>query len=195
MVYDRDKRDDQDSEEKGFFDRLFKKDKTLYTIVIVALSISISISLSTVTTLILTPNSDQLLTQETFDQSLERMTEIEMFLDEQITLSEKLDSNYEALQTHLRHSSSKALKNILLDQEQNFQAFLTVFQAAMRDLALELPDGLDWYNDYSVQMTRALNHSIQRAEVLSMLRVGEINDEPPVDIENDILDGETSITK
>ncbi|TBR37832.1 hypothetical protein CBF23_013710 [Marinomonas agarivorans] len=180
MAYDRNIREEQEPQDEGFFSRLFNKDKTLYTIVIVALSVTISITLSTITTLILTPNSDQMLSQQAFDQSLERMTEIEIFLDEQIELSEKLDNNYEALQTHLRHSSSKALKNILLDQEQNFQAFLTVFQAAMRDLALELPDGLDWYNDYSTQMTRALNHSIQRAEVLSMLRVGEVEEKTPI---------------
>ena len=58
----------------------------------------------------------------------------------------------------------------------------------MRDLALELPDGLDWYNDYSTQMERALNHSIQRAEVLSMLRVGEVKDPEPLadDEESDL---------
>lgn len=187
MAYDRDLRDDKEPENTGFFDRLFTKDKTLYTIVIVALSVTISITLSTVTTLLITPSSSQLLTQEAFEESLVRMDELEILMDEQLELADKLDANYEALQTHLRHSSSKALKNILLDQEQNFQSFLTVFKAAMRDLALELPDGLDWYNDYSVQMERALKHSVQRAEILSMLRVGEVPDPEPL-LEDEELD-------
>ena len=186
MAYDRDSSKSEDIEPKttGLF-----SDKKM--IIVLVLSIFVSVALSTITTVIIMPNSAQVLTQETFSQSIERMGEIEELIQQQTELATKLEVNYDALQTHLRHSSSKALKNILLDQEKNFQSFLTVFKAGMRDLALEVPDGLNWYNDYSEQMERSLQHSLQRSSVLSKLRVGEVQEittesiTTPIDLESE----------
>ena len=156
----------------------FDTNKKFY-ISLIAASVVISLIFSSIITMIMMPDSKTLLTQDTFNKGIERMGEIEELVQTQTALSTKLEQNYDALQTHLRHSSSRALKNILIDQEQNFQAFLTVFKAGMRDLALNIPDGMNWYNDYNEQMERAQQHSVQREGILNMLKVGAVTNPEP----------------
>lgn len=183
MATNRHRRHDDPPPPEGHSNINFSANKKFY-IIIIATSVAISLILSSIVSFLLMPSGGDIVSQEKFSQGIERMAEIEAALEQQAAISSKLDQNYEALQTHLRHSSSRALKNILLDQEQNFQAFLTVFKTGMRGLALELPDGLDWYNDHSDQIERALQHSMQRESILRQLQVGEVTEPVPTNAEN-----------
>ena len=42
----------------------------------------------------------------------------------------------------------------------------------MRDLSVDIPNGADWYDDYDDQMSKAVKRSMQRQELLSLLRTG-----------------------
>ena len=84
------------------------------------------------------------------------------------------------LEKHLRHSSATTLKNILMDQEINFQSFLTTLKAGMRDLSIEIPNGADWYDDYGHQITNAQMHSIKRHNLLGLLKTEAIHKDDEV---------------
>lgn len=79
-----------------------------------------------------------------------------------------------SLEQHLRHSSATALKTILMDQEMNFQKFLQTLKSGMRELSLEVPNGADWYDDYGSQINMAQKSSIQRHNLLSLLKTEPI---------------------
>ena len=83
------------------------------------------------------------------------------------------------LKLYLRHSSSTALKNILVDQEQNIQAYLKVMKSAMRDLSELSPRTTDWNDEYQYQLDLALKGSIEREDLLKLLKTGEPNEKSP----------------
>jgi len=82
----------------------------------------------------------------------------------------------DTLKLYLRHSSSTALKNILIDQEQNIQAYLKVMKAAMEDLTKLTPSTTDWNNKYQYQLDLALKGSLEREDLLKLLKTGEPNE-------------------
>jgi len=84
---------------------------------------------------------------------------------------------HEKLEQHIRQSSDSALKSILMDQEVNFQSFLQVLIAGMRDLSSEIPNGADWYDDYRNQIITAQKHSVKRYTLLGMLKTDQLHNE------------------
>lgn len=82
----------------------------------------------------------------------------------------------DVLQLYLRHSSATALKNILINQEQNIQMYLKVMKSAMSDLSRSIPRTTDWNIEYQYQLDLAQKSSLQREDLLKLLKTGEPND-------------------
>ncbi len=82
----------------------------------------------------------------------------------------------DVLQLYLRHSSATALKNILINQEQNIQAYLKVMKLAMKDLSDIVPRTTDWNNEYQYQLDLAQKGSLKREDLLKLLKTGEPNE-------------------
>lgn len=88
-----------------------------------------------------------------------------------------LIQNYEAFKAshshqeqHIQLNSMTALKNILMDQERNFQQFLQSLKVGMLDLSNDLPNGAKWYDDYANQISIAQKSSLKRHTLLSMVQ-------------------------
>ncbi|EAQ67414.1 hypothetical protein MED121_15844 [Marinomonas sp. MED121] len=82
-------------------------------------------------------------------------------------------AEHTSFEQRLSHSSASVLKNILMEQELNFQSFLHTLKAGMLDLSTELPNGADWYENYGHQITQAQQHSIKRHSLLNMVKTDD----------------------
>jgi len=97
-------------------------------------------------------------------------------IEEQNTKLRIMKDQNDVLQLYLRHSSATALKNILINQEQNIQAYLKVMKLAMKDLSDIVPRTTDWNNEYQYQLDLAQKGSLKREDLLKLLKTGEPND-------------------
>ena len=166
-----DAENDEVAAPKGDF---FDQHKKLFAGLLVFFALCIAVIISVTLSLLFTPKPTSTLELEAkIDQLVESVQLMESSISEQNLKLQESEERYEVLQTHLRHSSSTTLKNILIDQEKNFQSFLLVLRAGMRDLSVDIPNGADWYDDYDDQMSKAVKRSMQRQELLSLLRTGE----------------------
>lgn len=94
-------------------------------------------------------------------------------IEQQSTQLSAINAENETLKTYLRHSSATALKNILINQEENIQAYLSVMRQAIGDLAELVPRSSEWETTYQYQMDLALKASMERATLLNLLKTGE----------------------
>ncbi len=153
----------------------FDQHKKIFLGLLVFFALCIAVIISVTLSLLLSPKPASTIELEArLDLLVESVQVMEASIKEQNLKLSNNDSRYDALQTHLRHSSANTLKNILIDQEKNFQSFLLVLRAGMRDLSIEIPNGADWYDDYNEQMRNAVKRSTQRQELLSRLKTGEV---------------------
>ncbi len=153
----------------------FDQHKKLFLGLLVFFALCIAVIISVTLSLLLSPKPTSTIELEArLDLLVESVQVMEASIKEQNFKLANNDSRYDALQTHLRHSSATTLKNILIDQEKNFQSFLLVLRAGMRDLSIEIPNGADWYDDYNEQMKNAVKRSTQRQELLNRLKTGEV---------------------
>lgn len=139
------------------------------------LLICIIIGFSVGLSLLLTKDKEALASQSSVQALSQDLAHIEQQLEQQTTHTQKFQHDFDTLQTHLRHSGSTALKNILIDQEKNIQKMLTILNASMRELAAEIPEGEDWYTNYGSQLSRVQRLSMQREELLRLLQTGEVD--------------------
>lgn len=95
---------------------------------------------------------------------------------EQNQTIQAIKAENEVLKLYLRHSSATAVKNILINQEENIQAYLKVMKASMDDLSKLVPGAMNWNDKYQYQLDLALKGSLERADLLRMLKTGEPND-------------------
>ncbi|WP_157196944.1 hypothetical protein [Marinomonas sp. S3726] len=51
---------------------------------------------------------------------------------------------------------------------------LTILNASMRELAVEIPEGEDWYQNYGAKLSQVQRLSMQREELLRLLKTGEV---------------------
>ncbi|WP_394182435.1 hypothetical protein [Marinomonas posidonica] len=89
---------------------------------------------------------------------------------------DKIEKDSEELKLYLRHSSATALKNILINQEENIQSYLKVMKSAMNDLSRITPDSTDWNSQYQYRLDLALKNSLEREDLLRLLKTGEPNE-------------------
>ncbi|WP_438463520.1 hypothetical protein [Marinomonas sp. PE14-40] len=136
---------------------------------LVCIIVAISVSLS----LFLAKDSENLATKSSVLSLSQHLASIEEQLELSADHTEKFKQDFEVLQVHLRHSSAKALKNILIDQEKNIQKMLTILNASMRELAVDIPEGEDWYQNYGAKLSQVQRLSMQREELLRLLKTGE----------------------
>lgn len=141
----------------------------LLALVIVCIVIALSVSLS----LFLNGDQKGLASQASVRILSNNVAAMEEQLELSAMSSQEFRHDFDTLQVHLRHSSSTALKNILIDQEKNIQRILTILNASMRDLAVDLPEGEDWYNNYGAKLSKVQRLSMQREELLRLLQTGE----------------------
>ncbi|WP_111638341.1 hypothetical protein [Marinomonas shanghaiensis] len=109
----------------------------------------------------------------------EQLSKIQETLTQQDMKMKAIEAQNETLKLYLRHSSATALKNILINQEQNIQAYLKVMKSAMSDLSALSPRTTDWNDEYQYQLDLALKGSIKREDLLKLLKTGEPNDKAP----------------
>lgn len=167
-------RDDEKDESNAVKVDFFEQHKKLFFGILGFFALCIAVIISVTLSLLFTPKPTSTLELEArIDQLVETVQAMESTIEEQNLKLSQSEVKYDALQTHLRHSSATTLKNILIDQEKNFQSFLIVLRAGMRDLSVEIPNGADWYDDYNDQMKKAVQRSMQRQELLSLLKTGE----------------------
>ena len=121
---------------------------------------------------------DTLVTEKITEQST-AISNFEQSLSKQDAKIKAIEEQNDVLKLYLRHSSSTALKNILVDQEQNIQAYLKVMKSAMRDLSELSPRTTDWNDEYQYQLDLALKGSIEREDLLKLLKTGEPNEKSP----------------
>lgn len=93
-------------------------------------------------------------------------------IEQQDTTLSTMRGDMETLKTYLRHSSADALKNIMVNQEENIQAYLSVMRQAIGDLGELVPKSSDWETTYQYQMDLALKSSMERASLLRLLKTG-----------------------
>ncbi|MEP7730815.1 hypothetical protein [Marinomonas primoryensis] len=97
-------------------------------------------------------------------------------LSQQKIKIQAIEDQNNVLKLYLRHSSGTALKNILINQEQNIQAYLKVMKSAIDDLSKLIPRTTDWNNEYQYQLDLAQKGSIEREDLLKLLKTGEPNE-------------------
>ncbi|EAQ67412.1 hypothetical protein MED121_15834 [Marinomonas sp. MED121] len=137
--------------------------------IVACIIIGLSVSLS----LLLNKGPQNLASQSSVQVLTDNIAAIEEQLELSANHTEQFKQDFDRLQVHLRHSSSTALKNILIDQERNIQNMLTILNASMRDLAIDIPEGEDWYKNYGAQLSKVQRLSMQREELLRLLQTGE----------------------
>ncbi|REG82245.1 hypothetical protein [Marinomonas pollencensis] len=125
---------------------------------------------------LLTLKEAPLLTEETDTTLEQQLTSLQSEVARQKQTIEAVQAENQTLKLYLRHSSSTALKNILIDQENNIQAYLKVMKAAMEELTKLTSGTRDWNNKYQYQLDLALKGSLEREDLLKLLKTGEPNE-------------------
>ncbi|WP_067218049.1 hypothetical protein ACPUEK_16395 [Marinomonas gallaica] len=134
----------------------------------------ISVSASAALTYFLTSsNNNEEMMAETQTKVENQLNAMRQSIEQQNTQLSAISAENETLKTYLRHSSANALKNILIDQEENIQAYLAVMRQAIGDLSDMLPNSSDWETTYQYQMDLALKASMERTTLLNLLKTGE----------------------
>ncbi|QUX95166.1 hypothetical protein C0J08_06920 [Marinomonas sp. CT5] len=133
-------------------------------------------SSSGITYFLLKPKQEDIQTAKTISEQGALLSKFEQSLAKQDSKIKAIEEQNDVLKLYLRHSSATALKNILIDQERNIQAFLKVLKSAMRDLATLSPRTSEWNDDYQYQLDLALKGSMEREDLLKLLKTGEPND-------------------
>lgn len=107
-----------------------------------------------------------------------QLTAMRQSIEQQNATLDAMNTENQTLKTYLRHSSSTALKNILINQEENIQGYLSVMRQAIGDLGDILPNGTEWETTYQYQMDLAMKSSMERASLLRLLKTGEPPEQP-----------------
>ncbi len=127
---------------------------------------------SGVTYMLVSSTATQEINEEQEDVTAQ-VTAMRQSIEQQNLILETMRAENETLKTYLRHSSATALKNILINQEENIQGFLSVMRQAIGDLGDLLPRGSEWETTYQYQMDLALKSSMESASILRLLKTGE----------------------
>ncbi|MBR7888247.1 hypothetical protein J9B83_04760 [Marinomonas sp. A79] len=154
-----------------------KKKKSLMLPLGFVLCFLLSVGASSgVTFFLMQPSANASPLEITVTEQGELLTGLETSMAQQNKKIQAIEEQNDILKLYLRHSSATALKNILINQEQNIQAYLKVMKSSMEDLSSLVPRTTDWNNEYQYQLDLALKGSIQREDLLAILKTGEPND-------------------
>lgn len=117
-------------------------------------------------------NTDQLIAQQQSEVETQ-LAAMRQSIEQQDAILSAINKETETLKTYLRHSSATSLKNILINQEENIQAYLAVMRQAIGDLTELLPRSGEWETTYQYQMDIAIKASMERTTLLRLLKTGE----------------------
>ena len=151
-----------------------KQPKTLF--IAFALCFAISVAASSGITYLLLQSKDDPVTASKLSEHDELLSNLQKTMTQQEEKIKAIKDQNETLKLYLRHSSATALKNILINQEQNIQAYLKVMKSAMGDFSALIPRTTDWNDEYQYQLDLALKGSIKREDLLKLLKTGEPNE-------------------
>ncbi|ETI62181.1 hypothetical protein [Marinomonas profundimaris] len=155
-----------------------KSAKGLLVACLVCFILSITTSSGIAYFLIQSSKADPETTSKLNDQD-DLIANLQQSLSQQETKIQAIENQNDVLKLYLKHSSATALKNILINQEQNIQAYLKVMKSAIDDLSLIVPRTMDWNNEYQYQLDLAQKGSIEREDLLKLLKTGEPNEKAP----------------
>jgi len=138
------------------------------------LAFTLSITSSTIIThLLLSSNkTDPAVLEKNEDQD-DELLKLRTIVEEQVSKIAAIEAQNETLKLYLRHSSATALKNILIDQEKNLQSYLKITRGAITDLSPIVPRSTDWSIKYQYQLDLAQKNSLERQDLLKLLKTGE----------------------
>lgn len=151
-----------------------KKSKGLLIAFLLCFTISVTASSGVTFLLIQLSQEDQVADKDDEQDAL--LVSFQESIAEQDKKLRIMKEQNDVLQLYLRHSSATALKNILINQEQNIQAYLTVMKSAISDLSRFVPKTTDWNIEYQYQLDLAQKNSLKREDLLKLLKTGEPND-------------------
>jgi len=152
-----------------------KKSKELLIPVLLCFILSVTASAGISYFLLQASKEDSATTLKTKEQD-DLIANIQESLSKQKITIQAIEEQNNVLKLYLRHSSATALKNILINQEQNIQAYLKVMKSAIDDLSKIIPRTTDWNNEYQYQLDLAQKGSIEREDLLKLLKTGEPNE-------------------
>ena len=93
---------------------------------------------------------------------------------------DKLAVTLPGLKNQLANTQNTVLKNVMLEQEQGFQKFLSALHSGTYDLAHMVPGSRTWLDQYSEQIDRSITHSKARIKSLKHFNSNApINKEDP----------------
>lgn len=137
------------------------------------LVLSVSAS-SAITYLVFIPEPDKApLVNKNDEQQDLSIAQLEQSLTQAQQQIDALEQQTDVLSTYLRHSSANSLKNIMINQEVNIQAYLKVMKSAIDDLAKITPRARRWNEEYQIQLDLALKGSLEREDLLKLLKTGD----------------------
>ncbi|NLQ16815.1 hypothetical protein HGG82_04170 [Marinomonas sp. M1K-6] len=143
------------------------------------LCFAFSVGASSGITYLLLPTKDAAASNDKLTAQDQKIAKLQKTLTEQAAKINAIEAQNETLALYLRHSSATALKNILINQEQNIQAYLQIMKSAMKELSTLSPRITSWNNEYQYQLDLALKGSLEREDLLELLKTGEPNEKAP----------------
>jgi len=99
-------------------------------------------------------------------------TEVVELKQQLASFDEKLDIltlTLPDLKNQIANTQNTVLKNVMLQQEQGFQKFLSALQSGTYDLAHMVPGSRTWLDQYSEQINSSITHSKDRVKSLKSL--------------------------
>ncbi|MGB0782713.1 MAG: hypothetical protein ACPGRG_06030 [Marinomonas sp.] len=155
-----------------------KKPKTLLITFFACFLLSVGSSSGITFYLMQSPSTEESIATNPLVEQSNTIDLLQKSLSQQEEKIQAMEQQAEVLKLYLRHSSSTALKNILIDQEQNIQAYLKVMKSAMAELSVLSSRTIDWNEKYQYQLDLALKGSLEREDLLKLLKTGEPNEQP-----------------
>lgn len=155
-------------------DQLEKKlsaSKMILFVIALFLIIIISVSI-TAFSLFVVKDSGEESTQAVLDVQAELMNSKEQLAVQDARIAE-LAITLVRQESQLANSSNKMIQSVLLDQENNYQTFLTSLLSATYDLAHMVPGSRAWLELYSAQIGELMTLSQARAKKLSLLETSD----------------------
>lgn len=149
--------------------------KVLLLVIALFLIIIISVSVTAFSIFVVKGNGKENSQQVSEFQT--RITQLESQLTAQDARIAELTIGLSKQEAQLANSSNKVIQAALLDQENNFQTFLSSLRAATFDLAHMVPGSRAWLELYSNQIDESIVLSQTRAETLQQLSSSEEKEE------------------
>jgi flagellar biosynthesis chaperone FliJ len=103
-------------------------------------------------------------------------SDIEQLKEQLLTLDTKLagfSATMQLQEVKLANSGNRVLQATMIEQEANYQTFLSALRSAIYDLAHMVPGSRAWFELYSDQIDSSIAHSQTRVEKLKKIETSD----------------------